>query len=127
MNQKVTLRTEAPLIKYHQKSSNSCCSSSLASTFHCIGDIRAVNALVNLIEEYLTLQTYIFSIRIHFANHIMKKGRKIKGEQTLQYNLTIWKKSNYFDILNNISEDVTLVQLMDTPGNVNHAISVVGY
>ena len=33
----------------------------------------------------------------------------------------------YFDILNDISEHATLVQLMDYPGNVNDAISVVGY
>ena len=32
-----------------------------------------------------------------------------------------------FDILNDISEDVTLVQLMDSIENVNHAISVVSY
>ena len=32
-----------------------------------------------------------------------------------------------FDILNNISEYVTLVQLMDSLGNFNHAISIVGY
>ena len=31
-----------------------------------------------------------------------------------------------FYILNEISEDITLVQLMDSLGNVNHAISVVG-
>ena len=30
MNKKVRFRTEAPLIKYHQKRSNSCCLSSLA-------------------------------------------------------------------------------------------------
>ena len=51
MKQKVTLRTEAPPIKYHQKSSNSCCLSSLASAFHCIGCNRAVTDLVNIIEE----------------------------------------------------------------------------
>ena len=32
-----------------------------------------------------------------------------------------------YDILTDISEHVTLVQLMDYLGNVNHAISVVGY
>ena len=32
-----------------------------------------------------------------------------------------------YDILANISEHVTLVQLMDSLVNVNHAISVVGY
>ena len=57
----------------------------------------------------------------------MKNRRKIKGEQTLHYDMTIWKKNNDDDILNNISEDVTLVQLMDSLGNVNHAISIVGY
>ena len=103
MNQKVSFCTEAPLIKYHQMIYNSCCLISLASSFHCFGDIRAVVALVNLIEESLTLQTEIFNIRIHFANDIMKNRRKIKGEQNLQYNLTIWNKNRYFDILNYIS------------------------
>ena len=56
----------------------------------------------------------------------MKNRRKIKGEQNLQYNLRIWKKNDDFDILNEISEDVTLVQLMDSLVNVNHAMSVVG-
>ena len=31
------------------------------------------------------------------------------------------------DIITDISEHVTLVQLMDYLGNVNHAISVLGY
>ena len=57
----------------------------------------------------------------------MKNIRKVKCEQNLQYNLTIWKKNDAFYILNEISEDVNLVQLMDSLGNVNHAISIVGY
>ena len=57
----------------------------------------------------------------------MKNRRKIKGEQNLQYNMVIWRKNYDFDILNDISKYVTLVQLMDSLGNVNHAISVVGY
>ena len=112
MTKKVQFRTEAPLIKYQQNSSNSCCLNSLESEFHCIGDNTAVSELVNLIEESLTPQTEIFRSRIHLANYIMKNRRKIKGEQNLQYNLTIWKKNNDFDILNDISEDVTLVQLI---------------
>ena len=52
---------------------------------------------------------------------------KIKGEQNLIYNLTIWKKNDAFDILNDISEDETLVQLMDSLGNVNNDISIVGH
>ena len=37
-----------------------------------------------------------------------------------------WKKLVTFDVMNNISEHVTLVQLMFSLGNVNHALSVVG-
>ena len=36
-------------------------------------------------------------------------------------------KKGAFDILNDISENVTLVQLMDTIVNVNHAITIVDY
>ena len=36
-------------------------------------------------------------------------------------------RKNNFDILNNINEYVTLVQLMDSLANLNHAISIVGY
>ena len=43
--------------------------------------------------------------------------RKKKGEQNLRYNMTIWNKNDAIDILNNISENVTLVQLMESPGN----------
>ena len=57
----------------------------------------------------------------------MKNRRRIKVEQNLRYNLNIWKKNYAFDILNEISEDVTLVQLMDSLGNVNNAISIVGH
>ena len=55
MNRKVRFCTEAPLIKYHQKRSNSCCLISLASAFHCIGENRAITDPVNRIEESLTL------------------------------------------------------------------------
>ena len=41
------------------------------------------------------------------------------------YNLKKWVKKGTFDILNDISENFTLVKLMETLGNVNHAISIV--
>ena len=123
MTKKVQFRIEAPLIQCHQKRSNSYCLSSLASAFHGIGDNRDFTVLVNRIEKSLTL----FKSIIRFDDYRMKNRRKIKGEQNLQYNLTIWKKNYDFDILNDISEDVTLVQLIDSLGNVNHDISVVGY
>ena len=42
------------------------------------------------------------------------------GEKYIRYKLETWKKTGTFDIPNNISEYVTLVQLMDSLGNVNH-------
>ena len=38
-----------------------------------------------------------------------------------------YKQTGSYNILKDISENVTLVQLMYSLGNVNHAISVVGY
>ena len=40
--------------------------------------------------------------------------------------MTIWKENYAFDILNEIIEYVTLIQLMDSLGNLNHTISIVG-
>ena len=45
----------------------------------------------------------------------------------MYYSLIKYKKKGYYDILSDISENVTLVQLMDKLVNVNNAISVVGY
>ena len=46
--------------------------------------------------------------------------------QHLCYKLEQWNKTVTFSILYNISEYVTLVKLMDSLGNVNHAVNVVG-
>ena len=53
--------------------------------------------------------------------------KKIKGKPIVYYILSKYKKKVSYDILADISEHVTLVQLMDSLGNVNHAISVVEY
>ena len=65
--------------------------------------------------------------RIHFVNAIISNRIKRKGEQNLIYNLMIWKKSDAFDIINDISKFFTLVQLTELIGNVNNAISIVGH
>ena len=75
----------------------------------------------------MTLHTDQFSNRIHFDNSIITNRMHIKVEQRLIYNLKIWQKNDAFDVLNNISEYVTLVQLMDSLGNINHDIIIVGY
>ena len=45
----------------------------------------------------------------------------------MYYILRKYKKKGSYNILTDISEHVTLVQLMDDLVNVNHAISAVGY
>ena len=45
----------------------------------------------------------------------------------MYYSLREYKKMGSYDILTEISENVTLFYLMDYLGNVNHNISVVGY
>ena len=46
ITRKVQFHPAAPVIKYHQKISDSCYLSSLVSSFHCINDNRAVPDLV---------------------------------------------------------------------------------
>ena len=56
----------------------------------------------------------------------MKNRLCHKGEYNLRYNMK--KRKKYaFDILNEISEDFNLVQLMDSLVNVNHAIIIVRF
>ena len=64
--------------------------------------------------------------RIDHANDILKNKKRNVGEARVHYNLIKYKKMREYKILEDISENVTLVQLMDSLGNVNHAISVVG-
>ena len=125
ITRKVLFHPAVPVIKYHQKTSNSCCFSSLAPAFHCINYKSTVPDLVKSIEELLTLEKEDCKNIIHFSNAIMSDRRKIKGEQNLIYNLTIWKKNDYFDIINDINENLTLVQLIESLGNFNRAISIV--
>ena len=63
--------------------------------------------------------------RIDFANDILKNNKRNEGEARVHYNLIKYKKKGLYKILEDISKHVTLVQLMDSLGNVNHAISVV--
>ena len=64
---------------------------------------------------------------IDFENAILKNEKTIKIKPRVYYSLRIYKKMGSYDILKHISEHVTLVQLMDSLGNVNHAISVFWY
>ena len=58
---------------------------------------------------------------IDFANAILKNEKRIKVKPKK------YKKKDSYDILTEKSEHVNIVQLMDYLGNVNYAISVVGF
>ena len=64
--------------------------------------------------------------RIDFANDTLKNQKRNKGEPKLNYNLMKYNKMREYKILEDISANVTLVQLMNSLGNVNHTISAVG-
>ena len=49
----------------------------------------------------------------------MTNRMHIKGEQNLRYNMKVWHKNDACDIIKKISEYVTLVQLMESLGNMN--------
>ena len=55
----------------------------------------------------------------------MKDKLSHKGEHHLRYNLNKCKKKGFFNILNDINENLTMLQLMDTLENANHAIRIV--
>ena len=63
---------------------------------------------------------------IKFANKIMTDSVRGKGDNHLRYKMVKWEKIGEFDILNDISDHVTLVQLIDTAVIVNNAVSVIG-
>ena len=56
----------------------------------------------------------------------MLNSKRNKGEARVHYKLIKYKKMGDYKILEDISANVTLFQLMDSLGNVNRAISVVG-
>ena len=64
---------------------------------------------------------------IDSANSVLKNQRRVESEQGLYHNTNKFKHKYYYEILNYISEHVTLLNLMDSLGNENHAISIVGY
>ena len=70
---------------------------------------------------------FCFRNCIDFTNAVFEKPKIVKGEKKLYYNMNKYKQKGYLDILHEIRVNFTLVQLMDPLGNVNHAISVVGY
>ena len=75
------------------------------------------------IEEYLNSEV---GNRINYENDISKNKKRNVVEARVHYNLIKYKNMGEYKILEDISENVTLGQLMDSLGNVNHDISVFG-
>ena len=73
------------------------------------------------IEEYLKIEV---GNCIDFANDFLKNKKRNIGEARLKYYLIKYKKMHEYKILEDISKNVTLIQLMDSLVNVNHAISL---
>ena len=75
----------------------------------------------------LNCQSKGYKDRITLDNNIIKEHVRNPGDQNLHYNIKKCIKQGVFDILHDISEKITLVQIMDSVINVNHAVSIFGY
>ena len=93
-------RNDAPILKYCQKSLNSCCFSILASDFDSINHKDAANAISLRIKESLKIEV---GNRIYFANDILKNKKINRGETKVHYNLIKYKKKDLYKILEDIS------------------------
>ena len=67
-----------------------------------------------------------FITRVNYANNIINDNVRNKCDQQYQYTLNNGYKRGTSDIIYNMSEHVTLVKLVDTLVNINHAISIYG-
>ena len=73
----------------------------------------------------MVCQSKGYSDSIKFDNEIILDKEINKGYQSLHYKVKQWKVKGIFDILGDTSKNVTLVKLMDTVGNMNHAVNIV--
>ena len=83
-------------------------------------------AITMRIIALLYYELHDYTGRIKFANKIFFEKEGNKGDQHLHFKLGQWKKIGIFYILNNISDHVTLLQLMEPVGNMNDAVSAFG-
>ena len=86
---------------YQQHDQNSCCFSSLAFNIKSSNKFSAQNKIVTCISPLLT-GTILDNIV--FENAIMTDESRYFRNQHLRHKLEQWKKSDTFDILNNISK-----------------------
>ena len=114
---------DASILKFFQKTLNSCCFSSLASDFASNKHFKTANAISLRIKESLKSEV---GSHIDFANESMLYCKMNKGEARVHYRMIKYKNKGDYNILEDNNENVTLFQLMDSLVNVNNVISVVG-
>ena len=89
-------------------------------------ELIAANSFAMRIPDLFSYDLHDYINRIKILNEIMVDKERNKGKQHICYKLEQWNKIGNFDTLNSISEHITPVQLMESLGNFNHAVSVVG-
>ena len=109
-------------MEYQRQHCNRCCFSSLEYAFAVSEELVSVKKIKMRITALLFYTFHEYTYKIKFTNEIMLDKERNKGEKCLHYKLEQCKEKGRFDIMNIISEHVTLVQLMDYLGNVNHAV-----
>ena len=63
---------------------------------------------------------------VSYSNSIMTDNVRNKFYEHRRYEVKKRKRRNDFDIINDMSEYLTLIQLMDNLGNVSHAVTMSG-
>ena len=76
-----------------------------------VNQFKAEKSIASSIPESLVCELKLNSDLIIFSNYIMTDRVQKKGEQKLHYTFKHCKNKRSFDIINDISEYVTLVQL----------------
>ena len=77
-------------------------------------------------KRILGVSIKIYAYWIICSKYIMTDMVRNKGEKSIWYKLEHCKMSGKFETINDISDNVTLFQLIYMIGNVNHAVSISG-
>ena len=114
------------LIEHVQHDKNTSVFISLAFAMYDAREHIWEKAISYQLESFLKSESSGYLDRIKFANKIITNCFTEEGYQHLCYKMAKWKNTGELDILNYISDRVVLVQLIDTTGNFNHAVSIIG-
>ena len=94
--------------------------------FFYSGEYVYVEAIERRNKSSLYYQENGYTSIINFATVIMFHQEKNIGEQCLRFNIILWKNQGSFHAFNDISDHLTLLQLMDSIGIINNAVSIFG-